>query len=662
LLGYELMKPAKADKDKIIEDLRSEIESLRTVISMTPGNVYWKNADNVYMGCNNNVANFLNFSPQDIIGKTIYDIVPVKEIADVIDKTDWGVIQNGKEVSIEEVAYNADGSTPAVYLSRKTPLYDSNGKIKGMLGISFDITERKKFEETLRIAKQKAEAVSRAKSQFLAMISHELRTPLTSILGFASLIEQSDTLPEKKQEYLTHLTHSGSYLLSLINSLLDYNKLETNAFELINLPLNLKELIENVLEMLTGTAKIKNLPLILDYKDGTPQQVMSNSRVLRQILINLIGNAIKFTEKGEVIVRVSSTKKPTAEHLYLQIAVEDTGLGIPIHEQKYIFKRFYQLGNVYTRNSSLTGTGLGLAIVKKLVKLLGGTIAVKSTPQKGSTFYFNVRFPTVSNTISPWLPYAANTRILVIQDKMLRNNIHTVLANTIYEVVSSKEAVDILLSAHRNLQTYDILIMDSDLKGIQPDDLLKNIREQNNLHQPLAILLTSTPSQSKKQFWEIQLVPGSADVYAFQNELKTAWESWVEYSNKYITEITPSRNPYILLVEDNQLIQIIHKQMFENLGCRVDVTESATQAFAMLNNNYDMFFVDIGLPDIAGFELIKKIRQQNCIQSQLPIIVLTGYSEEEEHQHCLRVGANEVAIKPIAQDTLKTMLDRYIKT
>ncbi len=646
------------DNDKIIAELKAEIEALRTVISMTPGNVYWKNTDNIYMGCNNNVANLLSFSSfEDIVGKSAADIMPA-ELAKEIDQTDLSVILNGQEVCVEEVGYHADGTTPAVYLSRKVPLHDRNQQIKGMLGISFDITERKKFEETLRIAKEKAEAANRAKSQFLAMISHELRTPLTSILGFANLLESA--LPQhEKQEYIKHIANSGAYLLSLINSVLDYNKLENNKFELTQLPFNLKELIESVINMLSSNAKLKNLPLIFGFPDNIPQQMIGNSRALRQILINLIGNAIKFTEKGQVTVSIHLLKQ-TEDHINVQIIVTDTGVGIPSNEQQYIFKRFYQLGNVYTRNASLTGTGLGLAIVKKLIKLLKGKITVESKVNQGSTFTVTLPFQLNLHTSLPWLPYASNVKILVIQDKILRNNIHTMLENTMYDTSSSKEAISTLLSAHRSLQHYDIVLIDDNLKFADPDNLFKNIRQQNQLQQPLLILLTSESTATNSLFSEIQLQPDSTDIIAFQENLRLAWENWLANSGKFIGPSQNTRNPYVLLIEDNQLIQIIHTHMLEELGCKVDVTDSANDALNMLPNQYDMLFVDIGLPDIAGFELIQKIRQQHSGYTQMPIVVLTGYSEDEERDRCLRVGANEVAIKPVSKDTLQNIIDRYI--
>jgi two-component system aerobic respiration control sensor histidine kinase ArcB len=515
------------DKDATIEALQKEVDTLRTIISMMPGNVFWRSLDGYYLGANANVARVVNYeSVEEFIGKHPTDFMSA-ELASKVDKVDFEVIQTGKEQIVEEIGYNEYG--PAIYLTRKLPYYDRQGLMQGVLGISFDITERKEIEEKLRIAKEKAESANRAKSQFLAMISHELRTPLTSIIGFANFIRQQDLTQEKIREYAGHILNSGSYLLSLINSLLDYNKLENNKFAIDQQPLEFKAMIESILIMLSAPARLKKLELKLVYDDNIPRYLMADDKIFQQILINLLGNAIKFTATGGVTVRVECVADEIIK-VKLKISVEDTGIGIPLKEKKAIFRRFYQLENIYTRNESLTGTGLGLAIVKKLAALLKSKIFVESKPDEGSTFYFTVDLPVVLSPLNK--------------------------------------------------------------------DVVQKIKMHNN--------------------------------------------------------------PYVLLVEDDTLIQIIHKQLLEDLHCRVDVVDSATKALEMMPNGYNILFVDIGLPDMPGIELIKKIRKLKTLKSQAKIVVLTGYSEKNESQKCLKAGADEIALKPISQEKLKEIIDRII--
>ncbi len=515
------------NKDDTITALKKEINTLKTIISIMPGHVFWKDTNSNYLGCNNNVATLFKLdSPEEIIGKNDLDLLDEEE-AKELRRIDLDILKNKQEIRIEELGKDAAG-LPAHYITQKTPFYDSQGIIQGTLGISLDITKRKQIEETLRIAKKKAEAANKAKSKFLAMISHELRTPLTSILGFVSFLEQNNLASSEKKQYIQHIIDSGSYLLSLINNLLDYNKLETNNYQLSPHSFDLKDLMNDVINMQSGTAKLKKINLILDYDLNTPQRIMADSHALRQILVNLIANAIKFTSKGQVILRTHCAESKSGFSTELTISVEDSGMGIPPDKFELIFKRFYQVGDVYQRNKSLTGTGLGLSIVKKLINLMGSKIEVKSQIDVGSTFSFTLNLPT--------------------------------------------------------------------------------------------------------------------------ELLKTAALPHILSPKKYNA----------LLIEDDILIQIVHKQMLEELSCEVAVAQCAQEALNVIKKNYDIIFIDIGLPDMSGFELIKIISQKYLATHEVPIIALTGYSEEDDKQQCLLAGAKEVAIKPISKAALGKLLKNYL--
>jgi CheY-like chemotaxis protein len=329
-----------------------------------------------------------------------------------------------------------------------------------------------------------------------------------------------------------------------------------------------------------------------------------------------------------------------------------------LEDQHHIFKHFTQLGNVYTRNTSLTGTGLGLAIVKKLVKLLGGKIRVKSQLNKGSTFYLTSAFTTLSPQDVPWLPYADRVKILGVQQQERDNTLHTLLANTFHDVVSADEALETVLATQTTLQPYDIVVFDpAALAGCR--DLLSTLYQQADFKIPLLLGLTTeaTPAAAHVNAM-IAVNLENPNVKQFHQDLTLAWEGWLASANQSPRQAI--QHPRVLLIEDNELIQIIHKHMLEDLGCKVDVSDTANHALQQLTQPYDMLFVDIGLPDIAGFDLIKKIRQQDNHLAEVPIIVLTGYSEESERDHCLQAGANEVAIKPVSKETLDSVLQRYV--
>ena len=519
----------ETEKDKKIEELESEITMLKSIIYKMPGNVYWNDTDGIYLGCNENNAAMLRLnSPEEIKGKSTYDLL-VKDLADSVREADLEIIRTKKDKRFIELVDTRYHVKPTFYLSHKLPLYNNKNDVIGVLGISFDISDRVEAEEKLKKAKKKADLANSAKSQFLAMISHELRTPLTSILGFVNFLKQEDLEAEKKTEYIRYIISSGTYLLSLINNLLDYSKLKNiRKINLTYSQVNLNELIEETLKMLSSSAQVKNLVLFLDYDANAPKRITTDIKILQQILINLLGNAIKFTKQGKVTVRVKLLSE-TNTSANLQIDIIDTGIGIPAKEQKAIFKQFYQTGNVYTRKLSQAGSGLGLAIVKKHVSMLKGKIHVESHLNKGSVFSFIAEFAKTD------LAYKAPSVFMPVNDFKVN----------------------------------------------------------------------------------------------------------------------------ALLVEDDYLIQIVHKKMLEEIGCKVDIASSAKEALAKLTESYNILFIDIGLPDINGFELIRQIRQIK-LYSRIPIVALTSYSEELERQQCLAAGANEVAIKPITTTELKETLSCYI--
>lgn len=510
------------DKDKLIEALQAKIDMLESILYQMPGNIYWKTTDDCYLGCNINNAKTLNFSsPQELVGKYGIDFLP-PDIAKEVHEADCKIMQGRQEISFEERGIDSRGRI-ATYLSRKTPLYDKDNEVVGILGISVDITKQKQTEEKLKFAREKAEAASRAKSQFLAMISHEIRIPMTSILGFASFLKQDLLTHEERQAYVEHIIQSGNYLLTLINKFLDYSKLEADKVNLIPASLNFKKLIEDVITMLTSMAQEKYLSLTLNYDAVAPEVIQADVSSLQRILVNLIGNALKFTQKGGVTIQVKCLEK-TAECAKLEIAVEDTGIGIPADKIKDVFKEFYQVEDIYTRSKSMTGTGLGLAITKKLVKLLNGKIQVSSKVNHGSTFSFVIPFP-LANTLKPSLlpteninenNFSSHLRILLIEDDVLVRIVHqrmlTQLGCQVDVAENAKEALAMIR------KDYSMIFADIGLPDMNGFDLIKEMRKYfRETHQKPIIALTGFGNENEKERClragadEVLLKPASSD-------------------------------------------------------------------------------------------------------------------------------------------------------
>ncbi|HEX4045611.1 MAG TPA: ATP-binding protein [Gammaproteobacteria bacterium] len=528
-------------QDEEIEKLEAEIRFLRRIIALMPGHVFWKNTKHIYMGGNLNWAKFLKLAKtEDIMGKRNSDFF-TSDIVENIETNDSDVFQ-GTRKEIEEPAVDATGK-PAIYLTQKVPLVNDQKKVVGLLGISFNITERKKLEENLKIAKEQAEASERAKSQFLAIINHELRTPISGMIGLLEMLKVENLPLSEKERIIGLLENSSQHLLGLVNNVLDFSRLEVGKYQLRKTPVNITALIQEIYALTTSLAEKKGLALILDLQPNLSPTILTDVSVLRHILTNLIGNAIKFTEMGHVKIHIKNLKT-TATHTRIKIAISDTGYGIAKDKIKEIFKPFQQLDNPYVRQTSRSGTGLGLSIVEKLVKTIGMKIKVTSQVGKGSTFALTGDFSIGEDKT---VTYADNT------------------------------------------------------------------------------------DRKKK---------GSVQLRDFT---------------------TATVKPKILLVEDDPVIAMIHQNFLTLLGCNIDTAVNAQEALKKFDA-HDMIFMDLSLPDLSGFDVIKAIRTcRDEASSEVPIIALTAYKEEQEKEIAYTMGASAFITKPVSKEQLQKLLSRYIK-
>lgn len=404
-------------------------------------------------------------------------------------------------------------------------LFDADNQCFGFAGTCKDVSKDVLHRQELEEAKQYAEMANQAKSDFLAMMSHELRTPLNAILGMTQIMMRKN-LQTEMQEHLSIITMAGNNLLSLVNDVLDFAKLEIGQLSFSSDPIDLYLLCSQVIQSLVHEAKTKNTILSLHYHENNPTLVIGDAKRIRQIFINLISNAIKFTENGHIHVRVN-TAAETDTSVAFHVDVEDTGIGIPESKIEYIFGKFNQIESIHQRRQC--GAGLGLAITKQLVERIGGAISAKSEVGRGSTFTFTLPLPKQASSAIP---------------------------------------------------SYQV----------------------------------------------------------------------TEFSENAARQIL---NVNLLLVEDNPINQKIAQLMFEDIGCQVDIAESGHEALEKLvhEHSYQAIFMDIGLPDINGFELAARIRQAAHNQ-HIPIIAMTAHILESDKQKCFSSGMDDVITKPITYDDL----------
>ena len=354
---------------------------LENIIAVMPGNVYWMDKEGVYLGCNDNEARSVGLSSRkDIIGKRNIDI-PGFVVPEVLDPINQAVIAQGKAVVAEEPAVLADG-TQAVFLSNKVPLRNSKGDVMGMLGISFDITDRKKAEQSLIESKKRIEEASQAKTEFLYNMRHDIRTPFSGILSLSRYLAHIETDPKKKEQ-LNQISEASDTLLVYLNEILEFTQVSSGKMPVLLKPFNLKELVRATIDTFYPAIHSKNIALVKEY--DAPEWLIGDRFRIQRILINLLSNSVKFTEKGMIAVSVRlMNQENNNRHVLLKLAVEDTGLGIPKEKCDIIFEKFSKLNSSYSTTAS--GVGLGLQAVKQLVDDLDGDISVKSHPGKGSIF------------------------------------------------------------------------------------------------------------------------------------------------------------------------------------------------------------------------------------------------------------------------------------
>lgn len=637
---------------------------LENIIGRIPYYIFWKNRELTYLGCNQRFADLVaKSSPKEIIGKTDFDLSWGEGEAELFRTRDQITMSGNPVVNVEEILIRPDG-TQIVMLVSKVPLRDKYGDCIGVLGISTEITERKKMENDLLEAKNRAEAANKAKSEFFAAINHELRTPLTGMLGMARLLA-SEPLAPAHNEQVSDIVNAGEHLLELVNDLLDMAKLEAGKLELNPAPVDLRKLTEEVATMLATQAKAKKLEMRVHYQTGTPHLIIADGKAIRQILLNLVGNSLKFTHEGHVEIKIECLKQ-TATEAELKISVNDTGIGIPKDKLDSVFERFNQVDNSRTRKYG--GTGLGLTINKAYVELMGGEIHVESEVGKGSSFYCVLNFPlqTENKMASTWEPYKSKVRILIADDSLIGEVIRKHIGSSLCEIVPGAEVMNYLLAAQQRQQPFHIVMIDQQLKTTNGIELAKKINRQNNLEHPMLLYLmkpcpiTEKNAAKAEGFFECLIKP------LHPTELLTAltasWEKWQERlkPQNAIVPMASDTQFKILLVEDDPIIQKVHGIMLKKIGCQVDIANNGPEALAMFENGYDAIFMDVGLGEMSGMEVTTEIRRRENNVSHLPIIAMTGYGDEDSKNSCLAAGMDDVTVKPTTPETLKQLLEHWV--
>jgi PAS domain S-box-containing protein len=653
--------------------LRETEQFFRSVLELAPDGLMVVDTKGIIRLANARCEELFGHTREELIGQSVEGLVPADvrprhpELRERFHRSPAArEMGAGKELR----GLRKDGSEFPVEIGL-SPL-PARGSEGAQVAVSIrDVTERKEQERALKLSKAKAEEATATKSIFLANMSHEIRTPMNAILNMTGLALEAD-LPAKPQQFISVAHSSARNLLGILNDILDFSKIEADKLELEQAPFSLREILEEVTETFRSVVIQKHVELVTHALPTLPDRLRGDALRFRQVLTNLVSNAFKFTEKGEVLLRAEPVDR-TADEVALRISVRDTGIGIPEAQQARLFQSFTQADSSTTRKYG--GTGLGLVISRRLARLMGGDLTFESTPGKGTTFFFTARLGIeASETPVRGVPAAvAEKPVLIVEDsETSRELLETLLRSWSIPAVSVTTAEDgLALLEVRNREDgrdpFGLVVLDWMLPGINGLDAAERIRARAATRTlPIVLISAYAGKEEEARCAEIGVnvfLPKPITASSLLDAVVEAQGARVHAARRTLdAALDREFDARVLLAEDNEANQMVASELLSRLGIELEIANNGREAVAMITaapERYAAVLMDVQMPEMDGLAATRALRELPTAH-HLPIIAMTANAMKADLDECLDAGMNDHVTKPIDRKALLQTLRRWL--